>query len=526
LIHSRGVLLNLGKTRSLIRPPDIVSTRAFVFVDATGRNVNFSKFSTRDARVALPRRIRSWRQSQRPGLAPLGLVIDQDTAAAGLRAASLPEPSGQVQSTVWPGIALALLAIFFSYFAVRVIRATQDPPRGDFGVYYRAGQDMAARRPIYYLDLGIEETFKSAPAEALAVAAIQWLPPKMARLVWYLADLSLLGVIFAVGFRILYPDGRLTSYRGWLALATFAITIGYVINQFQSGQPTTCWVALCMLTYRWVSQGKRGIAGLALAAAICIKVVPLCFVPHLIVRGRKPAAASLAGGLLALLLLPAVWVGWRTNAQLAAQWVTHLHGTLRPSMLWEVRNQSLFAILFRFLSPNELGVHLANLDMATVGYIWLGLTCLLAVVMNGWFLVVLRNNKPERRDAAILSLLLIFMTVCNPLAWKHNSIALVFPYFFALDSVSRSLERRRTLLALIIPSVLLMHLRVHDTGSLLYFVQICGGRFWGNVLLAVAVMVAYYAANKSRIRIAEEPDAAARPGRSVEVIAFPRKAAA
>ncbi len=428
---------------------------------------------------------------------------------------------------VWPGIAVALLALFLIYFAVRVVLATEVPPRGDFGVYYRAGRDMAARMPIYYLNFGVEETFKSAPAEALAVTAIQWLPPRMARLVWFLVDLSLLGVIYGVGFRILYPDGRWTSYRGWLALATFVITIGYVINQFQSGQPTTCWIALCMLTYRWASQGKQRLAGVALAAAICIKVVPLCFVPHLIVRGGKRVAASLVCGMLALLLLPAAWVGWDANAKLVGEWVINLHSTLMPSMLWEVRNQSLFAILFRFLSPTELGVNVANLDMATVGRIWLGLTCLLAIAMNAWFLVALRNQQPERRDAAILSLLLIFMTVCNPLAWKHNSIALVFPYYFVLDSISRSLERRRTLLALLIPSVLLMHLRVHGTGfSLLYFVQICGGRFWGNVLLAVAVLVAYYAANKSRIRIADEPDTTADPSQSDGVIVFPSKAAA
>jgi hypothetical protein len=338
------------------------------------------------------------------------------------------------------------------------------------------------------------------------MTAIQWLPPKVARLTWFAVDVLLLGVIYGISFKIIYPDGRWTAHRGRLALATFVLTLGYVINQFQSGQPTTCWVALSMLTFYWAAGGKLRSAGVALSAAICIKVVPLCFAPHLIARGGKLAAASLLGGLATVLAVPAVWVGWQANARLIGQWVAQLHSTLMPSMLWEVRNQSLFAILFRFLSPNSLGMNVANLDMATVGYLWLGLTIALAVTMNAWFMIVLRGKKAERRDAAILSLLLIFMTICNPLAWKHNSIALVLPYFFVLDAISRSLERRRTLALLLVAAVSLIYLKGHHAGfAPLDLLQIYGGRFWGNLCLAAAVLVAYYAANASRIRIAAEP---------------------
>jgi hypothetical protein len=248
--------LNLGKRRRLIRPANILSIGMFDFVDATGRIVSFIKVSPRVDRVAHQRSIRSMRPSRRAAARGRDLVVRQARATPGLRAASLPDHSTRVRPTVWAVIAVTALAGFFIYFAIRLVLATEVSPRGDFGVYYRAGQDMVARKPLYYLDRGIEETFKSAPAHALAVAAIQWLPAKLARLLWFLVDLSLLGVIYAVGFRILYPDGRWTAYRGWLMLATFGITLGYVINQFQSGQPTTAWVALSMLTYYWAAQGK------------------------------------------------------------------------------------------------------------------------------------------------------------------------------------------------------------------------------------------------------------------------------
>lgn len=400
------------------------------------------------------------------------------------------------------------MAVFFVYFALRVMDHTDDPPRGDFGVYYRAGQDMGARQPLYYTDMGIEETFKSAPAVALAATQIAWLPPKLARLAWYVGDVGLLGIIFLVSFQLLYADGRWTAHRGWLMLAAFLLTLNYIVNQFAAGQPTTCWVALSMLAFQWSASGKQRRAGAALAAAVCLKVVPLCFVPHLLLRGRGRAGAAFAASLTALLLLPAGWVGWDANRRLVTCWMTHLHSTLTPNMLWEVRNQSLLALLARFLTHTQLNVEWAQLDLAIVGQIWLGVSVALALTMNGWFLLSLRGPQAQRRDAAILSLLLIFMTVCNPLGWRHNSIALVLPYYLVIDSIARSLERRRTLVALLVASLLLNWFRTADPAyAAAYWLQVYGGRFWSNVVLAAAVVVAYRAANVQRIRLADEPAA-------------------
>ena len=49
---------------------------------------------------------------------------------------------------------------------------------------------------------------------------------------------------------------------------------------------------------------------------------------------------------------------------------------------------------------------------------------------------------------------------------------------------------------------------------------------FGFLYLPIAVLVAYYATNASRIRIAEVPDTAALAGQRDDVIPFPAKAAA
>ena len=147
-------------------------------------------------------------------------------------------------------------------------------------------------------------------------------------------------------------------------------------------------------------------------------------------------------------------------------------------MLWEFRDQSLLAILYRLLSPTPLQCNIAALDMAAVGRVWLAAAVCLAVAMNAWFVWALRSRHAERRDAAILSLLLIFMTVCNPLGWKHNSIALLFPTLFVLDSMARSLASRRALLALLVPAIALANTKSAYNGSGPWFwLQVAGGAF-------------------------------------------------
>ena len=436
-------------------------------------------------------------------------------------------PSGAGRFVLWPqadpaawrarrwanrwgaAIAVAALVGFFVYLAARIDRSAAIPWRGDFGVHYRAGQDMAARRPLYYLDYGVEETFKGPPVEALALTAIAALPPRAARLAWYLTDLALLGVIFALAYRTLYPDGRWTAPRGWLALATFAITSSYIMNQMTAGQTTTLWVVLSMLACRLHSRSQGARAGAALAAAVCVKLVPCCFLPYLVGRGRRVRTAlAFAGVVAALVLLPAAWVGWDANCRLLADWLHNLSGTLAPKMFSQLRNQSLHAVLFRFLSPTRHGIELARLDLNAVYHIATIVSCLAGAALYGWMVWAYRADKPERRDATILALLLIFMNACNPLGWRQNCVALVFPYFLALDAIVRYPRRRGLLVALFVPAALLVQLRGElEPYPALLALQVVGGRFWANLLLAGSALVAHDAANQpAAIRLADLPE--------------------
>jgi hypothetical protein len=76
------------------------------------------------------------------------------------------------------------------------------------------------------------------------------------------------------------------------------------------------------------------------------------------------------------------------------------------------------------------------------------------------------------------------------------------------------------LLALVIPSVLLIYVRGQTLASfpLTYLIQVFGGRFWANAMLAAAALVAYDAANApGALRIASlDTDERARHGPATE----------
>jgi hypothetical protein len=135
--------------------------------------------------------------------------------------------------------------------------------------------------------------------------------------------------------------------------------------------------------------------------------------------------------------------------------------------------------------------------------------------MYGWFAILLRRPGSARRDNAMLAMSLIFMTVCNPLGWKFNSVALVFPYLFLLASIVESKADRRGLVALLIASVVLASVKPWIVGNGPYHAfQTLGGRFWGAIALAAGVVLASRAAEaKVDANEADQRDALLFPSR-------------
>lgn len=382
---------------------------------------------------------------------------------------------------------------------------------GDWAVYYRAGQAMAHRQPIYTLEHGELLTFKNAPVIALLVAPLTLLPAYVARFIWFAGDLALLGLIFAICRRLLPAKSRIVQY--WIALGAWALTDRFIMFQLGAGTNAVLYIALSLAACYSIVRGRPVTAGAALAAAVFLKLVPICLLPYFLLH-RRPVTAftSFAGTSIALALLPAMWVGWDANRQMLTQWPQHLRDTETPEQNARPTNQSIYAALSRLIGPKLAGdrpvpgrtpsaiakyrPHL-YFTGSQVHTLWLALSIITAIAL---YLFLWRTRPetglPDSASAAThamhFSLLLIYMTLFNPLAWRYNFIALLIPYYFILHTaLHHSAPRRKLIWILAIAYVLTtLPLAVHGLPWLDIF-QVYSARVWGTLLVAAAVIVAW-----------------------------------
>lgn len=396
-----------------------------------------------------------------------------------------------------PAIRAALLVLtlaFVAYGSARVVLHQRPRPSpfhdglneyadGDWGVYYRAGLAMRLRRPLYTLEHGPLLTFKNPPAVALFIAPLSIFPVGLARWIWFAGDLVLLALLYRMAARVVFdPDDPPVLRALWIGYAII-LSLHYILDELFAGTTSLLYLFLTVAAFVWAKENKPNRAGASLALAVVLKVVPLAFLPWLILCPRPLRSLSSFSLTLAVLMaLPALWLGPARNLELLQQWPRHLSATevhvqeLRPT------NQSLNAMLTRLLTPGVPGIpraNVASISPRAAHAIWLATTCGLAAALYAWILRQRRRNALDA--AAALSLLLLYMTLCNPLAWRYTYIATGIPLLYCLHALARGPTPRWSIVGLLAAAYLL-----HFAPESL---QAFSARFWGAVALAAAVLL-------------------------------------
>lgn len=358
----------------------------------------------------------------------------------------------------------------------------------DFGVYYRAGQDLWSGGELYNLDHGELLTYKYAP-----VVAVMWMPlaaldPVTARVVWCLVDLAAIAAIFGLAIRYMETNEQ----RRLLFGIVFVFTLGHIIAQLHSGQSTSVWVLLTMLAYYAMRREKPVLSGFLLALAVCFKCVPVALLPiYFLTRRPLVGICSFGSSLLVLCLAPAMVLGWEENLKLLTEWPHHLFDTASMHQLTRAGNQSILAQIARWFMSED-GTLLVS--MAAIKGMWF----VLASVSGAMMLGVIRKTVAPDTEAFHLSLMFIYITLFNPMAWRYNFIALIVPYAYVVTHLLRCPADARWLFVggAAILNTLPLPIEVFEHG----------GRIWGTLLLLAAVVWTYegaaiVATNRASVRM-------------------------
>ena len=292
---------------------------------------------------------------------------------------------------------LAVLAIV-SLVAAFTTRVSRKMP--DFEVYRTAGARAAAAEPLYRADDGHFQ-FKYLPAFAIFAAPLAMLPAPVAKGAWFAVSALMMLVLLGLSLKAMPEVHRPPAV---LVVVTFLAMAKFYAHELVLGQVNLLFAVIVVLAVVMMRRGADAVAGLLLAIAVVAKPYAVIFLPWTATRRKRAAFVTMAGGLVVLLLLPAVRYGWTGNLRLLGDWWQTVASTTAPNLA-NPDNVSLSAMFSRWLGPDSPAPILAA---ATGGFLLL----LTAVVFAG------RGSLPAP-DPLEASLLLLLIPLLSPQGWDY-----------------------------------------------------------------------------------------------------------
>jgi hypothetical protein len=328
-------------------------------------------------------------------------------------------------------------------------------------------------------------TFKYAPVVAMFYSPLSLLPPATARAIWCLIDLAAITLLILLSVQLARSalpctdtDNRRPLTISWVVL----LTLGHIVAQLQSGQSTSLWLMTVVAAMAFIARDAPMRAGVLLAVAVAFKCVPIVILPYALVAARplRCASAFLAAS-AGLLLAPALIVGWEVNLAYLWDWPGHLKETSTLHQLTRPENQSVLAQLCRWSAVDPFS---SPAEIRRVTGLWL-VTALSTA--SAVYAAILRTPG-RNRTAYHASLLVIYMTAFNPLAWRYNFLALVIPYAYVVADILASARPSRGRIYLLASAAAL------NTCPLPELLAEHGARLVGLLAVTLAVLTTAYRA--------------------------------
>jgi alpha-1,2-mannosyltransferase len=337
--------------------------------------------------------------------------------------AGLARPSGAGPVSRLRGWALPVAAAVFALAIAAYVADLASHPGQllgwyDLNVYNHAGliaRNLPAQLYTWQLKPGIKFTY--TPFAALVFALGSLLPWVVLR--WLMSVVSM-AVVTAIAWLTLGGLGRRGRDRTVLTLAVAAVALWTepVLRALHLGQielPLTALIVwdLCQ------SDGRRW-KGAAVGVAAGIKLVPLIFIPYLVLAGklRQALVASAAFAVTAIIgfvFLPNASSKW---------WLTgyFLHAG-NVGDVGSLLNQSLYGMLTRLAGGTQAATP-----------VWLGISLVVAAVGLAAAAVLHRRGRPVAGwvTCALTGLLV------SPISWDHHWVWIVPVLAVLADAAARA----------------------------------------------------------------------------------------
>jgi hypothetical protein len=310
----------------------------------------------------------------------------------------------------------------------------------DYPLWFWAGQQVLHGKDLYPTDPSAYFDFIYPPLSAILLA----IPSYFGKIPLYIS----LSVLNAVAWWMTAQLSNAMTGSGkvpgpWLAALPAIVTISFVFDMFDLGQPNLILLAMMLFGFWLLQQGRPWASGSLFALATAIKVFPVAVLPYLLWRRQWASAASMVVFLgILLFVAPAPVRGFQHNVSELKTWYQGMVGSSseqgfgqRGEQNWSWVNQSIIAVTHRLTRPVNYNqdnpakapayMNLIDLDFKTAN----GLVVAISLAIGLGFIAVMppRWRSTPRSDAEELGILFCLMTVASPLARQYYFMWLFFP---------------------------------------------------------------------------------------------------
>ena len=310
----------------------------------------------------------------------------------------------------------------------------------DYPLWFWAGQQVLHGKDLYPSDPNVIFEYIYPPLPAVLLAIPAW----FGKIALY-TSLSLLNVsawwVSGQLSHAMTGSGRVPGQL--LYFLSGLVTIGFVFDMFDLGQPNLVLLALMMYGFWLLRHQRPWLAGSMFALASAIKVFPVAVFPYLVWRRQWASIASLMIFLVVyLFVVPAPVRGFQHNVAELKTWYQGMIGSSsakgfgqRDEQNWSWVNQSIIAVTHRLTRPINYNqddpakpiraMNVVNISFKAANLVVLAIS--LAIGLGFIAVMPPASRRTERSDAEELGILFCLMTVASPLARQYYFLWLFFP---------------------------------------------------------------------------------------------------
>jgi len=255
---------------------------------------------------------------------------------------------------------------------------------------------------------------------------------------------------------------RVVNHKGhrppdWLVGLGLLWGMRLIVGDIQHAN-TNCFVLGGIVFHLWLyRRGRDFLAGVPLAAAICLKMTPALFILYwLYQRNWKLLAGTAVAGLVMVVLVPGIALGPKRYVETTGSWLKNLivPGLIRNTWCPTHVNQSLSGVACRYFLTGRDGniywdpdhdPHYVKTDRGWITVVALPegvvkvvvrATQVLIVALIAWAIGWRKRPRDDGRRALHYGLVVLGMMLLNQRTWGHHAAVLLIAYFAAWYAIA------------------------------------------------------------------------------------------